>query len=156
VTARRRKTYLTLFILIGVYGAFFSMVVFSMGRDNVAAGGRGAVQSDATAQDISCAPNWFVLGAVSRCRATVVKPDGTRYPFSSFANELSADDVGREVAMTEYKQKKSRRATGAFYPSRTYPVNTLGMVFGFFGSIGLAVVGPMVLWARKPKSAPAP
>lgn len=49
------------------------------------------------AKDILRDPNWFVLGAVSRCTATVVTPDCKEYRFSSFANELSSADVGREV-----------------------------------------------------------
>jgi len=155
MTAGRKKTLALLLVLVGLYGAFFSLAVFSIGRDKAPHGTGAASESDGTAREISCSPNWFVLGAVSRCRATVVKPDGTRYPFSSFANELSSDDVGREVAMTEYRQR-GKKLVGQFHPSRVYPVNTLGMLLGFFGSIVLAVVFPLVLWPRKPRQAPTP
>jgi hypothetical protein len=155
VTARRKKRLALLLLLVGLYGAFFSLVVFSIGRDGAPHRSGGSREQDATAQEISCSPNWFVLGAVSRCRATVVKPDGTRYSFSSFANELSSDDVGHEVAMTEYRQRGGK-PVGRFSSSRVYPVNVLGMLFGFFGSIVLAVVPPLVLWPRKPRQAPTP
>jgi hypothetical protein len=146
---------LLLLVLIGVYGAFFSTVVFSVGRDKIAGRSGDDRQPDAIAQEISCTPNWFVLGAVSRCRATVVKPDGTRYSFSSFANEMSAEDVGREVAMTEYRERHGR-PVGRFYPSKVYPVNTFGMLLGFFGSVVLATIVPLVLWPRRPKRAVVP
>ena len=153
---RRAKIVVVLLVLLGLYTAFFSIVVSAIGRDKGTGGAGTSSAADGYATDIACSPNWFVLGAVSRCTATVVKPDGTRYPFSSFANELSAADVGHEVAMYEYKTKNGRVPTGRFGRAETIPTNGWGMVFGFFGSIVFVMVVPMVMWPRKPKQAPTP
>jgi hypothetical protein len=103
------------------------------------------------AKDILRDPNWFVLGAVSRCTATVVTPDGKEYRFSSFANELSSADVGREVPMTAYRTRSGKPAT-TFCPSKQLAQNDLGMLLGFFGSAVLAIGGPIAVWPRRRKS----
>jgi hypothetical protein len=156
-TDRRKKIVVVLLVLLGIYTAFFSLVVSSVGRDQ-GTGGAGTSRPVAGyATDIACIPNWFVLGAVSRCTATVVKPDGTRHPFSSFANQLSAADVGREVPMSQYTAvRRGWAKVGDFYRSETIPTNGWGMVFGFCGSIVFVMVVPMVMWPRKPKQAPTP
>jgi hypothetical protein len=99
------------------------------------------------AKDILRDPNGFVLGAGSRCTATVVTPDSKEYRFSSFANELSSADVGREVPMTAY-----RTPTTTFCSSKQLAQNDLGMLLGFFGSAVLAIGGPIAVWPRRRKS----
>jgi hypothetical protein len=150
-TDRRKKVHALLLVVIGLYGAFFSLVVFMVGRDRSGEDGESR-SSNAIAKNITCTPNWLVLGVVSKCRATVVTSDGRTYAFSSFTNELSADDVGQEVAMTEHRGRGYKAPpTGSFHPSRIYRRNTFGMLFLGLGSVCVATVGPLVMWPRKPR-----
>jgi hypothetical protein len=143
----RKKRYAFLALLVGIYGFAFVFIVFGEDRDGRFTGVRTA---DAHVENVTCARNWFVLGATWNCRATVVTPDGKRYPYSSFASALTPNDIGRNVEMS----KTSEKGQGSYFtPTRPRPsapvVYLLGMVV--FGP--LAMVGPFVLWPFKEKSA---
>lgn len=143
----RKKRYALLVLLIGLYGAFFSYVVFGVERDKSPYSTGSGPSVDGQAKDITCDRNWFVLGAGWRCRATVVTPDGKGYPYSSFSNALSPAD--REVPMTALKIRGKK--TTSFQPAHLPAQSTLGMLFGFFGSAVLAIGGPIALWPRRRK-----
>lgn len=148
----RRLRALGLF-LIGAYCAFFSLVVFSVGRESEPYSGDGSREVDGHARDVTCSRNWLVLGATWSCEATVVTPDGGRHRFSSFANSLSPADEGAE--MTANRTRSGKKAT-TFHRTNGPTVNTLGMVVGGFGGIGLAIIGPIVVLARKREDATSP
>lgn len=153
----RRRLRALVYFLLGAYSAFFGFVVFSVGREQPPFR-QEKTEVDAWARDITCSPNWLVLGAVSRCEATVVTKSGERHPFSSFANTLTRDDVGREVPMTQIKVRKSSEVH--FVPSEWQNMNWFGaLVFGM-GGIVFAFVGPIVVFAKTPKKesddAPSP
>lgn len=146
----RKKRYALLVLVLGLYGLFFSGIVFGYERDDVRASTRA---EDARAEDISCSRNWVVLGATWSCRATVVTPDGQRVPYAGFASALTPADIGHDVAMSEIRVKGHG---SQFVPTRDRPRATAMLLLSLvlFGSA--VVLGPIVLWPRKPFQAPAP
>lgn len=87
----RKRRYLGLLLVLSLYGPAFAYG----GLDDT---GKRETRADAVATDITCEPDWFLLGAVHDCRATI-RYEGrelTRW----FRHELGPDDVGREVPVT--------------------------------------------------------
>lgn len=52
------------------------------------------------AQDISCSRNWWALGVLWSCDATIVANDGKRYRYHNGNSSLTPADVGTRVPMT--------------------------------------------------------
>lgn len=60
------------------------------------------------AENISCARNWWALGALWSCKATVVADDGKRYPYSSKNSSLTPADIGKRVPMATNRVRSGR------------------------------------------------
>lgn len=135
-------------LLLCMYGVVFVLEYWS-GHEGRGVGNPVVAQ----ATDITCRPNWLVLGLRSRCTATIVANDGKRYSFSNGASLLTPEDVGKPVPMVRLEWRKGRGSS--WIPARDDfdPKPWPGGLTLLFTVAG--IVGGLVMVSKKEKTAPA-
>jgi hypothetical protein len=137
VTKYRKRSFAFIWLALCLYGAAF------LGSFWADAGAEGT--PSATAENIQCSRNWFLLGTRWSCSAIVTDTDGKRYRFTSDASLLTPADIGTRVPMKKFTWKSSpptfTTARAEFTPK---PWNLIGT----FALIALGAAGAVVLWPR--------
>lgn len=99
----------------------------------------------ATADDIQCSRNWFLLGTRWSCSAIVTDTDGKQYRYTNDSSVLTPADIGTKVPMEKFTWRKS---PPTFSPARASFTPMPWNMIGTFALIVLAFVGAFVLWPR--------
>ncbi|MGZ3148072.1 DUF6346 domain-containing protein [Lentzea chajnantorensis] len=137
MTKYRKRSFALAWLVFCLYGAAFLGSYWADASDE----GKAV----ATADDIQCSRNWFLLGTRWSCSATVTDADGAQYRFTSDSSLLTPADIGTEVAMEKFTSKKSpptfTTARAEFAPMPWNLVGTLAF-------IALGIAGLVVLWPR--------
>ncbi|GLY48920.1 DUF6346 domain-containing protein [Lentzea sp. NBRC 102530] len=99
----------------------------------------------ATAEEIQCSRNWFLLGTRWSCSAVVTDTDGKQYRYTNDSSVLTPADIGTKVPMEKFTYKKS---PPTFSPARASFSPMPWHVIGMFALIILAFTGAFALWPR--------